>query len=124
VEGPAKVRSPARALLLYSANSWDTADYVAGAAWCDTPTGPCEKQAEPALTAGDGLDGPGGVEFAADVSGDGAIVTFHAWPEGAVDQERSGRRLRIGRLTIVDDVVTITPSSLGELPASSQLAQR
>lgn len=124
IEAPTMRQVGDRWLLVYSANRWDTADYAVGAAWCETPSGPCEKQAQPALTAGGGLDGPGGVEFAGGARGNEAVVTFHAWPTDAIDPEGSGRRLHIGLLTIVDEVVTITPVSLGELPASSQLAQR
>lgn len=124
IEAPTMRQVGDRWLLVYSANRWDTADYAVGAAWCDTPAGPCEKQAQPALTAADGLDGPGGVEFTGGARGNEAIVTFHAWPTDVIDPEGSGRRLHLGMLTIVDDVVTITPASLGELPGSSQPAQR
>jgi arabinan endo-1,5-alpha-L-arabinosidase len=114
VEAPTMAEVDGRWLLLYSANRWDTEQYAVGAAWCATPAGPCEKQPDPVLTAGPGLDGPGGVELVAGRRAGGAVVTFHAWPEGAVGyDDGSTRRLHIGRVGIDGDAVTIAPRRPG-----------
>jgi arabinan endo-1,5-alpha-L-arabinosidase len=110
VEAPTMSQVGDRWLLLYSANRWNTPRYAVGAAWCDAPIGPCHKQPEPALTAGAGIQGPGGVEFASGTASGGAIVTFHAWPDGAVGYKNgSTRRVHLGRVKVTDDAVTITP---------------
>jgi len=114
VEAPTMRRVGDRWLLMYSGNRWDTAGYAIGAAWCDSPAGPCSKQPEPAMTAGEGLDGPGGAEFVSGLGVDGVAVTFHAWPEDAVGYgDGSTRRLRFGRVEI-DDQVSIDLRPLGE----------
>ena len=114
VEAPTMAEVGGRWLLLYSANRWDTEGYAVGAAWCDAPTGPCEKQPEPVLSAGGGLAGPGGVEFASGTAVGGAVVTFHAWPAGAVGyDDGSTRRLHIGRVGVTAQTVTITPRRPG-----------
>jgi arabinan endo-1,5-alpha-L-arabinosidase len=111
VEAPTMRRVGDRWLLLYSANTWDSANYAVGAAWCETPSGPCHKQPEPALTNGPGIDGPGGVEFISASTIDTLAVAFHAWPEGSVGyRDGSTRRLRLGRVTVTGDTVTITPA--------------
>ncbi len=109
VEAPTMRAVGDRWLLLYSGNRWDTAGYAVGAAWCDSPVGPCEKHPEPVLAAGGGVDGPGGVEFVSSVAADGLAVTFHAWPVGAVGYgDGSTRRLHVGRVEIAGDEVSIT----------------
>jgi arabinan endo-1,5-alpha-L-arabinosidase len=113
VEAPSMAEVGDRWLLLYSGNRWDTAGYAVGAAWCDTPVGPCHKQPSPALTAGAGLDGPGGVEFVSGLDSDGVAVTFHAWPDGDVGyDDGSTRRLRVGRVEITVAGVSIAPRRL------------
>jgi hypothetical protein len=111
IEAPSMQHVDGRWLLLYSANQWDSPDYAVGAAWCESPAGPCEKQDAPVLTSGSGLDGPGGVEFVSDPAQDRVpIVTFHAWPAGEVgDGDGSTRRLQIGRVELDGDRVTISP---------------
>ena len=115
VEAPSMAEVGDRWLLLYSGNRWDTAGYAVGAAWCETPVGPCDKQPGRALTAGGGLDGPGGVEFVSGLDSDGVAVTFHAWPQGAVGyDDGSTRRLRVGRVvTTAAARVSIVPRRLG-----------
>jgi hypothetical protein len=95
VEGPTMSLVDGRWLLLYSANRWDDDDYAVGAAWCDSPAGPCTKQEGPVLSAGPGMDGPGGTEFV----GRSSVVVFHAWPEDQVGYPTGATRgLRIGRV--------------------------
>ena len=95
VEGPTMNLVDGRWLLLYSANRWDGDDYAVGAAWCDSPAGPCTKQDEPVLSAGPGMDGPGGTEFV----GRSSVVVFHAWPEEEVGYSSGATRgLRLGRV--------------------------
>lgn len=78
--------------------------------WCETPSGPCRKQTQPVLTNGQGIDGPGGAEFVSG-SSDALAVVFHAWPEGSVGYGNgSTRRLRLGRIDITGDVVSIAPA--------------
>lgn len=114
VEAPSMAETGNRWLLLYSGNRWDTAGYAIGAAWCDTPVGPCHKQSHPALTEADRLEGPGGVEFVSSLDVDGVAVTFHAWPEGDVGYgDGSTRRLQVGRVETATGVVTIAPRRWG-----------
>ena len=108
VEAPSMAKVGDRWLLLYSANRWDSADYSVGAAWCDSPAGPCQKQAGPAMTSGSHVDGPGGVEFVATSRQGRPTVTFHAWPPGDVGYgDGSTRRLQLGRVIVAGDVVSI-----------------
>jgi hypothetical protein len=110
VEAPSMAKVGDRWLLLYSASRWDTAGYAVGAAWCDSPAGPCVKQSAPALTAGGGLDGPGGVEFVSTSRTNQVMVTFHAWPPGEVGYgDGSTRRLQLGRVEVVGDTVSMVP---------------
>jgi hypothetical protein len=110
VEAPSMAKIGDRWLLLYSANRWDSAEYAVGAAWCESPAGPCEKQSAPVLTAGRGLDGPGGVEFVTHSQSSRPIVAFHAWPAGQVGYgDGSSRRLELGRVEVVGDAVSIVP---------------
>ncbi|MDZ7732114.1 MAG: glycoside hydrolase family 43 protein [Acidimicrobiia bacterium] len=78
VEGPSMRFVGGRYHLVYSANSWDTADYAVGHAACAGPTGPCRKNPSPVLTTDGARTGPGGAEFfhAADAS---LHVAYHAW---------------------------------------------
>jgi arabinan endo-1,5-alpha-L-arabinosidase len=110
VEAPTMTRVGDRWLLLYSANRWETEDYTMGAAWCDAPTGPCGKQAEPVLATRSGIEGPGGVEFASGVRAGTQLVTFHAWPEGQVGDASARRLLQVGRARYdpTTDTVTLT----------------
>lgn len=110
VEAPTMTQMGDRWLLLYSANRWETEDYTMGAAWCDSPTGPCEKQAEPVLPTRSGIEGPGGVEFASGVRAGTQLVTFHAWPKDQVGDASAQRRLQVGRATYdpTTDTVTVT----------------
>jgi arabinan endo-1,5-alpha-L-arabinosidase len=115
VEAPSMSKVGDRWLLLYSANRWDSADYAVGAAWCDSPAGPCEKQSTPALTAGGGLDGPGGVEFVSRSRPNRPLVTFHAWPPGQIGYgDGSTRRLQLGRVEVAGDAVSIGPITTAE----------
>jgi hypothetical protein len=110
VEAPSMAKVGDRWLLLYSANRWDSAEYAVGAAWCESPAGPCEKRPAPALTAGGGLDGPGGVEFVSTSRPNRLMVTFHAWPPGQVGYgDGSTRRLQLGRVEVVGNTVSIAP---------------
>ncbi|MGH9210317.1 MAG: glycoside hydrolase family 43 protein [Acidimicrobiales bacterium] len=114
IEAPTMARVGNRWLLLYSANRWDTPAYAVGVAWCDTPMGPCTKQPEPALAAGAGLEGPGGVEFVSGNRRGDTLVTFHAWPEDAVGYTNaSTRRLHLGRVDVTPTIVTILPRPIG-----------
>jgi hypothetical protein len=115
VEAPSMAKVGDRWLLLYSANRWDSAEYAVGAAWCDSPAGPCEKQSAPALRAGGGLDGPGGVEFGPRSGRSQPVVTFHAWPPGQVGYgDGSSRRLQLGHVKVVGDTVSIAPITSAE----------
>jgi arabinan endo-1,5-alpha-L-arabinosidase len=110
VEAPSMAKVGDRWLLLYSANRWDSDDYAVGAAWCESPAGPCAKQPSPALAAGEGLDGPGGIEFVSTSRSNRTMVTFHAWPPGdAGYADGSTRRLQVGRIEVVGDTVSIVP---------------
>lgn len=115
VEAPSMAKVGDRWLLLYSANRWDSAGYAVGAAWCESPAGPCEKQSAPALTAGAGLDGPGGVEFVSTSRPTRLMVTFHAWPPGEVGySDGSTRRLELGGVEVVGGMVSIVPITSAE----------
>jgi hypothetical protein len=100
IEAPSMRRSPNGGwLLLYSANLWDTVDYAVGVARCETPMGPCRKQAMAALDD-DAFPGAGGAEF---VPGSDLVV-LHEWaPEGVGYESGSRRRLRVAS---VDEIGT------------------
>ncbi len=89
VEAPDLVHLEGRYLLFYSGNSWDGADYAVGVASCAGPLGPCtEPSARPVLSAGAGVDGPGGESVFTDTSG-AAWIAFDAYVPGAVGYPNS-----------------------------------
>jgi len=90
VEGPSMVDHEGRKYLFYSGNAWDSDRYAIGYAVCDTPQGPCAKQAGPWLASSPGAQGPGGQEFFTDRSGRLWMV-LHAWIHGKVGYP-DGRR--------------------------------
>jgi arabinan endo-1,5-alpha-L-arabinosidase len=109
IEAPTMGVVDDRWLLLYSAGAWQTDAYAVGAAWCDTPAGPCRKTGAPILASGGELRGPGGLEvIAAAVGLDGSrLVVFHAWRSGTGGP--AVRQLHLGRLAVAGDTVTVVP---------------
>ncbi len=95
VEAPSMVFGPdGDWWLLYSANRWASSKYAVGAARCETPVGPCQKQTVPALDD-DAYPGAGGAEFVAQTQ----LVVLHEWaPEGVGYKSGSHRRVRLGRV--------------------------
>lgn len=102
VEGPSMARVGGRFLLLYSGGRWDEGSYATGAAWCDTPVGPCTKVASGPIMASDhAVAGPGGTELFVD--GAGAVrVAYHGYrqPDSGYP---SRRPLHVGRLAATSD---------------------
>lgn len=79
IENPSMVRYQGKLYLLYSGNSWWTADYAVGYAECDTPLGPCRKpRTTPLLTSNGVWQGPGGAS--AFLEQDGRLkIAYHHW---------------------------------------------
>lgn len=95
IEAPSMVFGPDGGWwLVYSANRWASSKYAVGAARCETPMGPCQKQAIPALDD-DAYPGAGGAEFVAQTQ----LVVLHEWaPTGVGYKSGSHRRVRLGRV--------------------------
>jgi len=95
IEAPSMVFGPdGDWWLLYSANRWASSKYAVGAARCETPIGPCQKQTVPALDD-DAYPGAGGAEFVAQTQ----LVVLHEWaPVGVGYKSGSHRRVRLGRV--------------------------
>lgn len=89
VEGPSMRFVDGRYLLVYSAASWNSKDYVSAYAWCITPTGPCSKPTRGRLLrADDALAGPGGGEIFD--TPDGSLqLAYHAYTRGNVGYPNS-----------------------------------
>ncbi len=89
VEAPDLVVSGGRYFLFYSGNNWDSSEYAVGVAVCTGPLGPCTKPStQPILTAGAGIEGPGGESVFTDASGS-AWIAFDAYLPGAVGYPNS-----------------------------------
>jgi hypothetical protein len=79
VEAPSMFRAGGTYFLLYSPNSWESADYAIAYAACAGPTGPCLEPDDGRILRSDGArTGPGGAEVFTDASGS-LHVAFHAY---------------------------------------------
>lgn len=78
VEGPSMHFVGGTYHLLYSGNRWDTERYAVGHAVCDSPRGPCRKDATPAMASDGARTGPGGAELFVGAGGT-LHVAYHAW---------------------------------------------
>jgi predicted GH43/DUF377 family glycosyl hydrolase len=100
VEGPSMISTVTGWTLLYSGNSWSSADYAVGFATCAGPLGPCTKPAQNiALGSDASFAGPGGAEAFVDASG-ALSVAFAAWDADAVGYP-SPRRLHVAKITSI-----------------------
>lgn len=89
IEAPDLVAANGRYLLFYSGNDWDSANYAVGVATCAGPLGPCgDASADPILSSGDGVAGPGGESVFPDANGD-FWIAFDAWNPSAVGSSNS-----------------------------------
>jgi hypothetical protein len=89
VEAPDLVDAGGRYLLFYSGNNWDSASYAVGVATCAGPLGPCDDaSANPILSSGAGVSGPGGESVFVDDNGN-SWIAFDAWNPGAVGGSNS-----------------------------------
>ena len=89
IEAPDLVAANGRYLLFYSGNDWDSANYAVGVATCAGPLGPCgDTSADPILSSGDGVAGPGGESVFPDANGD-FWIAFDAWNPSAVGSSNS-----------------------------------
>lgn len=105
IEGPSMIATNGGLVLLYSANRWNSSSYGIGAAFCDSPRGPCRKVAGPVLGTTGAMTGPGGAE--AFVDGAGTVrVAFHAWQGSAIGHPNN-RYLHIGELRVSAGAVSI-----------------
>jgi len=79
VEAPTMFRDGNSYFLLYSPNSWESADYAIAYAACAGPAGPCLKPDDGRILRSDGArTGPGGAEVFTD-SGGAVHIAFHAY---------------------------------------------
>lgn len=108
VEGPTMIEHEGVYHLFYSANRWDTSDYVIGHAVCESPEGPCVKDVEPWLGDHDSATGPGGPEVVSARSGNASMLVYHAWTEGAVGYDDGYRNLYVTVLRF-EDGQPVTP---------------
>ena len=109
VEAPDLVAVAGRYYLFYSGNQWNSANYAVGVATCTGPLGPCTKpSAQPILSSGAGLFGPGGATVFADSSG-AFWIAFHAWAPGAVGYPHN-RDLYLRRLSFFGPLPVVEPA--------------
>ena len=101
IEGPTMTEEGGRYHLFYSANRWDTEDYVVGHAVCESVTGPCVKDPEPFLESHEGAWGPGGLEIVTAPAGRTGLVVYHGWTESGVGYETGRRSLFVTPVAFV-----------------------
>ena len=106
IEGPSMVAGPGGHHLLYSAASWNSADYAVGHAVCESPAGPCTKRGTgPVLVSAGPVSGPGGAELF--TGADGRLrAVFHAW-NGAHVGYPNKRGLHVADVRVDGRVLTI-----------------
>jgi len=99
IEAPDLVETGGRYLLFYSGNYWGSSNYGEGFATCAGPLGPCtDASAQPILSSGTGVSGPGGASIFTDSSGSTRIA-FAAWTPGQVGYPHS-REFYLRRLNL------------------------
>jgi hypothetical protein len=104
VEAPSMVGFEGRYYLFYSGNNWSTSSYAVGYAVCDSPLGPCVKQADgPWLASTDEAAGPGSTDVFVDENGQ-TWMALHAWVRGKVGYPDGARNLFVVRLSFVNGV--------------------
>ena len=110
IEAPDLVLSGGRYFLFYSGNNWNSADYAVGVATCRGPEGPCaDLTAQPILSSGPGMAGPGGESVFFDSSGR-PWIAFHAWVPGAVGYPNS-RALYLRPLNLSGTTPVVEPAA-------------
>jgi hypothetical protein len=106
VEAPDLVTSGGRYFLFYAGNSFDGSNYAEGVAQCTGPLGPChDMSAQPILSSGGGVEGPGSADVFADASGQYRIA-FDGYVPGAVGYP-SSRDLYVRRIDLSGAVPTV-----------------
>ena len=86
---PTSFFPPVGTFSFYSGNNWNSANYAVGVATCRGPEGPCSNMtAQPILSSGPGMAGPGGESVFFATSGT-PWMAFHAWVPGAVGYPNS-----------------------------------
>lgn len=89
VEAPDLVTASGRYFLFYSGNGFSSADYAEGVAECSGPLGPCrDMSAQPILSSGPGVDGPGSADVFTDACGS-YWIAFDGYLPGAVGYPHS-----------------------------------
>ncbi|HEX4434168.1 MAG TPA: glycoside hydrolase family 43 protein [Acidimicrobiales bacterium] len=109
VEAPNLVTTGGHYFLFYSGNDWNGGHYAVGVATCTGPLGPCTAApANPILSSGPGVAGPGGESVFADTAGN-FWIAFHAWVPGSVGFPNS-RGLYLRRLSFSGPTPTVARS--------------
>ncbi len=110
VEAPDLIDAAGRYFLFYSGNNWDSASYAVGVASCAGPLGPCTKPiAQPILSGGPDVQGPGGESIFPDGTGS-PWIAFHGYAPGAVGYPNS-RGLYLRRLDLSGPTPVVEPAS-------------
>ena len=97
VEGPSLVAIEGQIWLFFSANRWDTSNYVIGATTCASPLGTCDgTDAHIVESSGPGMAGPGGPDVF--VAQNHLDLAFSAWIDGPPGARGARRALYVSRL--------------------------
>ena len=116
VGAPTLVKRAGRYFLLYSGNTPDTRDYAVGYAVSSSPLGPFTKSAaNPLLASTAEVCGPGGQAVFLDAARQDWLL-YQAPPCGASGTSTPQRPLRLDRLQVAGDTLTVVPAS-GPQPA-------
>ena len=97
VEGPSLAAVDGHIFLFFSANRWDTSNYVIGATSCGSPLGPCDgADAYVVESSRPGMSGPGGPDVF--VAHNHLELVFSAWIDGSPGAQGARRALYVSRL--------------------------
>jgi Glycosyl hydrolases family 43 len=89
VEAPDMVTAGGRYFLFFAGNGFSSSDYAEGVAECSGPLGPCrDMSAQPILSSGAGVEGPGSADVFTAADGSYAIA-FDGYLPGAVGYPNS-----------------------------------
>lgn len=118
VEAPEMFDEGGRHWLLYSGGGFAGGGYGVGAARCESAVGPCARvQLFPFLSSTPLVSGPGGQSV---VAFEGELwMAYHGWDPDVVGYDNGGTRsMRIDRLSIDNDIVTLEGPTLGSSTGS------
>lgn len=118
VEAPTVLRTGRGYLMLYSANSYDSADYAMGWASATHVTGPyTDRSATPWVASSGAVAGPGGQSVLTTPDGQ-RWLAYHAWDSSTVGYGSGGRRaMWLDRLDLTDGRPTLRGPTSDPQPA-------